>query len=49
VGLSPSVLSPQSSALSLSLPLLVFGVVANDANDALPADDFALRTDLLDG
>src|SRR4051794_23096409 len=33
----------------LSLTLLVFRVLADDANDALTAHDFALHTDLLDG
>jgi hypothetical protein len=32
---------------SLSLALLVFGVLADDTNDAAAVDDLALVTDLL--
>jgi hypothetical protein len=32
----------------LSLPLFVFGVLANDADHALTAHDLALGTDFLD-
>jgi hypothetical protein len=32
----------------LSLPLLVLGVLADDADDALPPHDLALRTNLFD-
>src|SRR5262249_47675300 len=35
-------------ASHLTLPLLVLGVLADDAHDALPAHHLALRTDLFD-
>jgi hypothetical protein len=36
-----------TSACVLSLPLLMLGILADDANDAAAVDDLALVTDFL--
>jgi hypothetical protein len=40
--------TPYSLLPALSLPLLVLGVFADDANDAAAVDDFAFVADLFD-